>query len=140
MNETPSSDVAESDSWRVQLVELNSRSRWYATQLWQVPFAYLGVTGVVITSALDKKSTFLPCIFFASAIFGVFVARHAAGITDGLRRSVTNLQHAEEKLHLPRTAEYKPEVYTDSLRITVVIATVGYLLIGVLLLAIQLFN
>ena len=33
------------DSLRTLLVELNNRSRMYASRFWQIPFAYLGTTG-----------------------------------------------------------------------------------------------
>jgi hypothetical protein len=36
------------DTLRVQLVELNNRGRQYGGQIWQVPFAYVGIVGVVL--------------------------------------------------------------------------------------------
>lgn len=38
----------KSDSLRVQLEQLNERSCWYSSQLWQAPFAFFGITAIVI--------------------------------------------------------------------------------------------
>ena len=45
------------ETLRTQLEILNARSRWYASQMWHMPFAYFGITGVAVgmagSSALD---------------------------------------------------------------------------------------
>jgi len=41
-------DNANVESLRVQLEQLNERGRHYATVLWQVPFAYLGLAGLFV--------------------------------------------------------------------------------------------
>jgi len=96
------------DSLRVQLTELNNRARWYSSQLWQVPFAYLGVTGVLLSQMGCKSPTNWLLMSTAIAILGVFVIVHMNGIADGERRAVENLQAAEGALDIPPTALYKP--------------------------------
>ncbi len=81
-----------------QLSELNSRSRWYTSRLWQVPFAYLGLTGLVLVNLADKSALGLSLGFIVSAIFGVLVLVHIYGVRDGEKRAVKNLQDIESLL------------------------------------------
>src|SRR5579859_6918229 len=87
-NNPPPPPSFDRDSLRLQLTELNNRSPWYASQLWQVPFAYLGLTGAAIIAGLDKSTKYLPSIFIACSIFGLCVAIHVHGVTDGIKRAV----------------------------------------------------
>ena len=93
---------AKDESLIAQLAELNSRSRWYSSQLWQVPFAYLGITGVVIAGLVDKNSI-LVLGLIATGLFGICVLVHMYGMKDGERRAVQNLQKIERELKLEPT-------------------------------------
>lgn len=98
------------DSLRVQLAELNARARAYTKQSWQVPFAYLGIIGVLLVQLAEKKTETLAttAIFIAGAIFGIAVIIHIAAMLEGVSRAVTNIQKVEHQLGLEQTAEYKP--------------------------------
>ncbi|OGW55626.1 MAG: hypothetical protein A2Y81_00365 [Nitrospirae bacterium RBG_13_43_8] len=122
----------ELETWRTQLTELNNRSRWYSTQLWQLPFTYLAVTAIVIANLESQKTYIVGLSFLAAFILGIFVSWHMKGILDGEKRAVKNLQKVEEKLGLPKTVEYKK--YTKPLWYVVILATLIFLIIGILIL------
>ena len=47
----------EPNTLRQQLQVLNERSRWYSAELWQIPFAYLGLTALVIAQIATNEKT-----------------------------------------------------------------------------------
>jgi TctA family transporter len=94
-------------SLQTQLAELNTRSRAYATQLWQVPFAYLGIIGVILTQVSDNSLNTVAAFLF-SGLFGIAVLIHMTAMMDGVKRAVENIVKVEEELGLERTAKYSP--------------------------------
>ena len=115
----------ESESLLCQLTELNNRSRWYSSELWQIPFAYLGVTGVVIAQLAAKAETFLGVGFATSALFGVFVLIHVFRIRASEQLAILNLQDTERALRLPVTVKTRlghPKIF----QIALVVAVAGY--------------
>ena len=131
----PQNGMPNPDSLRVQFVELHTRSRWYSTQLWHVPFALFGVTGIVVAQVAARAVHLLPAVFFSAAILGAFVLWHMAGLMDGEKRAVENLQNTERLLALPPTAKYKPANYVVPLMLSVVVAEVAFLSFGSFLVA-----
>jgi hypothetical protein len=99
--------VLESESLRVQLAELNARSRAYTAQVWQIPFAYLGIVGVVLAQVADKPAIVVMIALFSAAAFGLFVLIHLIAMTHGIRRAVENIVKVEGQLGLPATAQYR---------------------------------
>ena len=122
------------DSLIAQLAELNSRSRWYSSQLWQVPFAYLGITCVVLAGLANKNPKILAFGLIAAGLFGICVSIHMYGMRDGERRAVRNLQKIERVLKLEPTAEDKYRTYVLPLQLAVVLATIVYLIGGIVYL------
>ncbi len=120
---------AKDESLIVQLAELNSRSRWYSSQLWQVPFAYLGISGFVIAGLPDNKSI-LALGLIAIGLFGICVLIHMHGMKDGERRAVQHLQKIEMELKLEPTAEFKHRTYVLPLQLAVMLATIIFLFVG----------
>lgn len=118
--------LVENETLRIQLAELNSRSRLYSSQLWQLPFAYLGLTGIVLAGFADNTSLRLAVALFACGIFGLCVVFHMCGMRDGERRAVDDLQEIEGKLYLEETAEYKPLLYVVPLQVAVIGAMIVY--------------
>jgi hypothetical protein len=84
----------------VQLTELNNRSRWYSSELWQVPFAYLGLTGLIIGQVANKAHAYLPPVLFVSGLFGVFVFIHMESIREYEQTAIAKLRKIEEDLRL----------------------------------------
>ena len=123
---------AERSARERQLTELNARGRWYSTQLWQVPFAYLGLTGLTIANAAGKSGVSLSVILFACGLFGLFVVVHTIGLRNGEKRAVRDIQDVEDQLHLTRTALYKPLTLTFPLQVAVIIATIAYFVLACL--------
>src|SRR5688572_3280212 len=70
-----------------QLTELNERGRQYGAQLWQIPFAYVGIVGAVMSQVGDKPALLTPTLLGAS-IFGIPVLLHAVTMLEGNRRAV----------------------------------------------------
>jgi hypothetical protein len=118
------------DVLKVQLSELNSRSRWYSSQLWQVPFAYLGLTGVIVANLVDESPSILSLGLIVSAIFGVLVYIHILGMRDGEKRAVIGLKNIENELNLPPAAEYNTW-YHRYLGLAVFGAAILYFLLGI---------
>ena len=118
------------ESWRIQLTELNNRSRWYSSQLWQLPFTYLAVTAIAIANLECQNRYIVGLSFLAAFVLGVFVSWHMKGILDGEKRAVEGLVEVEKKLALPLTAKYKK--YTQPLFIVVILATLIFLIVGIL--------
>ena len=101
----------EAESLRVQLTELNNRSRAYTAQIWQVPFAYVGIVGVVLAQLADKDPRVKAVAMAAAAAFGVPVLIHLTSLANGCRRAVENIRAVERKLYLTETAQYRPAWY-----------------------------
>jgi len=115
----------ESESLRCQLTELNNRSRWYSSELWHIPFAYLGVTGVSVTQLAVKGKTYLGVGCAGSALFGVFVLIHIFRIRAREQRAIMNLQDTERALGLPVTVKTglgHPKIF----QIALVVAVAAY--------------
>jgi hypothetical protein len=92
----------------VFIAEMNNRSRFYVTQLWQVPFAYFAVVGVFIGSIADKSKTILWVGLLVSAVFGLMVLWHMVGLKEGTDRAVANLASLEGSGRLIHIAQNRP--------------------------------
>ena len=123
-------EKAEGESLRAQLAELNFRSRWYSSQLWQIPFAYLGITCVVLAGLANKNPKTLAFGLIAAGLFGICVSIHMYGMRNGEHRAVRNLQEIETALKLEPTVEYMPGTYVVPLQLAVILATIVYLIGG----------
>ena|SRR5438309_393361 len=111
---------------RVQLGELNERARAYTAQTWQVPFAYLGIVGVVLGQLGNKSAkplTFIT-VLSSAAVFGIVVAIHMTAMCEGIRRAVNNIRDVEQRLGLDQTAEFRPLWHIVPLISVVAIAVV----------------
>jgi Flp pilus assembly protein TadB len=117
------------ESLRVQLAELNNRSRFYSGQIWQLPLAYLVAVGLVLAQLKDGV---LVIGFLAAGVLGVLLLIHLFGIDDGRRRATRHLQRLERELNLTQTAEEK-RGYTAPLLATVALATVSFFVAAVVL-------
>jgi len=118
-----------------QLTELNNRSRWYSTQLWTVPFTYLGVSAIILMGFLKEASEHLWIALIACGLIGVFVVWHLKGIQDGEKRAVNALMELEKQIGLP-TAKYT-RICESPLIAAVWVFTVLFFLLGVLLVRCQ---
>jgi hypothetical protein len=127
---------AENDSFIAQLHELNERARWYSSQLWQVPFAFLGIVGITLGAFLGKGNTMTGLSFLVLGGFGIAVILHMRGLADGERRAVLNLQKIEAQLRLEQTAIYKPREVWVSFNIAIIGITVLCFFLGIYFLAV----
>jgi hypothetical protein len=109
-----------------QLTELNGRGRWYSGQLWQVPFAYLTITGVAIGGTADKVAVRQSFVLCSCAVFGICVFIHLCGMIDGQARAVRSIQAVEALLKLEQTAKLR-YWYAVPLVAAVALATVVYI-------------
>jgi len=97
----------DEESLRVQLSELNNRSRWYSAQSWHIPFAYFGILLITASQIHDKAPCLLPFFLIFMGIFGILVLWHMCGIINGAERAVKNLKNTEKLLNLPETAQLR---------------------------------
>jgi hypothetical protein len=128
---TNNTNKPEPESLRVQLTELNNRSRWYSAELWQIPFAYLGLTGLIIVQIADKTPRHLGLAFITAAVFGVFVIIHMFKIRKHEIRAVEDLQETEAKLNLKPTA--KSSSGLKVFQIAVLLAVIAFAFTGLYL-------
>ena len=96
---------------RIQLQELNQRSRLYASQFWQVPFAYFAIIGVALSS---RKLIYSQPIAFVAALLGILVLWHMGVVLNNCSTAVRKLQKVEEGLHFPEKARAR-NVWTDDI-------------------------
>jgi len=54
---------------RVQLTQLNELSRWYSSQLWQIPFAFLTLAAGILGIVIDKGATAVIMALFNSLYY-----------------------------------------------------------------------
>src|SRR5262249_18392657 len=75
----------ESESLRVQLQQVNERSRRYSSQLWQIPFAFIGVAVLIIGNISNRSlnQVLVGVVFFALTGLGVAIIVHIQGMADG---------------------------------------------------------
>jgi len=121
----PSEDILCS-----QLAELNTRSRWYSAQNWHLPFAYIGVTSILVGTIADKIPPVLPWASLFAGILGILRLVHMCAIQDGIRRSVSAIQCVECKLELEKTAQYKPFMHLFPMMSIVVLGIVAYFIMS----------
>jgi len=88
----------EDEKWQTQYEQLNQRARWYSTQLWIVPFTYLGLIGIAFEkiSALEntyfRSTGFLLIAFFSLAIFV-----HVSSVKYYERKAVKGMKDLETR-------------------------------------------
>jgi len=86
---------------REQLGHLNERSRWYSTQLWQLPFAYIGATGFVLASLSSHYTRHVLMAYgLFAGILGLIVLWHTIWVKKGEAAAISKLQAVEMKLGL----------------------------------------
>lgn len=104
-----------------QLTELNSRSRMYSVELWQIPFAFFGVTGIGITHIAARVPEFLPHAFALSSVFGVFVIVHMRKIRVLEQKAVSKLRQIEQELGLKQRAigSREPHIYQYAMNVLI---------------------
>ena len=97
-----------------QLQVLNERSRWYSSQLWQVPFLYFAAAGALVGQFLEKQPTFLPLSLLVAGVLGVVIGIHMGKLQDGEERAVKALLEVEVSLGIRDNAKYRKD-YTSIL-------------------------
>jgi len=85
------------EKWKTQYEQLNQRSRWYSTQLWAVPFTYLGLTGYGFGKIVSFENSNMKSIgFFVMGIFSLAVFVHVSSIKYYERKAVNNMRALEQ--------------------------------------------
>ena len=84
-------DDKEKETWK----ELNQRSRWYSSQLWYVPFAYIGIVGLGIEKIHNLPRPLGNLAYLMLAFFSLAVFVHVSSLKFYDRRAVLNMQKLE---------------------------------------------
>jgi hypothetical protein len=92
--------VAESN-WSIRYEQQNERSRWYSSQLWYVPFAYLALVGIGLEKVQMLDKPLKGFAFFALAVFSFAMFVHLCHLKYYERRAVHSLQLLEEEAGKP---------------------------------------
>ena len=117
------SEDNDTASPRAQLEQLNERSRWYATQAWQLPFAYMGLAGIGLAGVIEKAPQLLPWLFLTLSLAGYAILFHMFGLHNGIRDAVRNIRLVESSLKLSKTAAYCP-LYAFPLQVFILIVAI----------------
>jgi hypothetical protein len=97
------------DALLAQLKIVNERSGTYGRQFWQVPFAYIAASGVVVAQLVDKRPRLLAGALLAISVIGGFAVWHLLGLLGGAKRSFHATKDLERALDLPTDrTQWKP--------------------------------
>ena len=99
------------ETLRAQLAELNQRSHWYSAQLWQLPFAYLGITGVALASLDSATPRKYAITCFAAGVLGLLVLIHMVAVRRLEKRAIAKLCDVEKELGLAPAEDSVVDVY-----------------------------
>ena len=77
------------------LKELNQRSRWYSSQLWYVPFAYIGIVGLGVEKVHNLPHPLGSLAYLMLAFFSLAVFVHVSSLKFHERRTVLSMQKLE---------------------------------------------
>lgn len=124
-----------SENLRLQLKELNIRSRWYTNQIWYVPFAFFGLVVVLFSKIGTLKPDYLTVLLFLIPInIGIGVLFFMNSLADGIRRSVINIRQIEKALGLKPTAQYRRDYIWSLCFIVFMTVLICIVILSVLLL------
>ena len=84
--------------WNTKYEQLNLRSRWYSSQLWYIPFAYVGIVGIGLGKILTLPYPLNSLGLILLGIFSISVFVHVSAIKFYERRAVRSMQEMEDKL------------------------------------------
>lgn len=83
------------DKWNTQYEQLNERSRWYSSQLWYIPFAYVGIVGLGIEKIQSLPHPLDTLAYLMLSIFSFAVYVHVVSLKFYERRAVRAIQAME---------------------------------------------
>lgn len=119
-----------SDVLQTQLSEINTRSRTYASQVWQIPLAYLTLAGFVLSEIHEKWKERLWVGFLVSGFIGIAVFFHMIGMLKSTKRAVDHIQRIEKELGLAVTALYVPGLNVYPLMAIVAIVAIACIMLA----------
>ena len=95
------------DALIAQLSELNQRVRLYASQAWQIPFAYLAATGLTLINSSSSTPTVTALISSTFIIFGLAAIIAIKNMVDRAREIVDEIKKVERLLLLEESVKYQ---------------------------------
>ena len=127
------------DRWVTKYVQLNQRSRLYSSQLWYIPFAYVGIIGIGSDKILNLSYPLNSLGFILLGIFSISVFVHVSAVKFYERRAVRSMQEMEEK---PFSGGGSPWYLSPAWYIRLMICLASYFFIthGILLAKIKQFG
>lgn len=88
----------ENSKWEKLYEQINQRSRWYSSQIWYIPFAFIGLTGIILGNIAKFDSPLKTTIYFILCFLSISVFVHVASLKYHERRSVSALKKLESEL------------------------------------------
>jgi hypothetical protein len=95
------------DSLRAQLSETNARARFYATQIWQVPFAYIAVCGVIAGVGDARDPLWLAAVSRVCGAIGIPLVVYVLGLWYADLKAVDSILAVEKTLGLEVTVKHR---------------------------------
>ena len=87
----------DDNRWNITYEQLNQRSRLYSSQLWYIPFAYLGIVGIGLEKILKLSYPLNSLGLALFSIFSISVFVHVSSIKFYERRTLRRMQEIEDK-------------------------------------------
>ena len=79
-----------------QYAELNQRTRWYTSQLWYVPFAFIGILALGIDKINSLVEPLRSFAFLMLSFFSLAVYVHVTSLKFYERRNILAMQQLED--------------------------------------------
>ena len=89
------------EDWdKIKWEQLNQRSRWCSSQLWYVPFAYVGIVGFAFDKILSLPSPLNSLAFISVGILSLAVVVHIISLRFYELKAITIMKKLgqEEKI------------------------------------------
>jgi hypothetical protein len=117
------------DALIAQLSELNQRVRLYASQAWQMPFAYLAATGLTLLRA-DSSSKPVAIMLVTSTfiVFGLAAVLAVWNMMKRARELVDSIKEVERSLLLQESVKYQKPLPFYIMLVTGIAANAIFLL------------
>ena len=111
-----------------QYEQLNQRSRWYSSQLWYVPFAFVGIISLGIGNIAEVPEYLKTLVLLMFSLFSLSAFVHVSSLKYYERKAVWDLRKLKLGSASGGAAWYMSFVFY--IKIMFIVATIGFFWVG----------